>query len=192
MGVVLMKTQKNEKKSLIFLAAVLCGLFAVSSYAREGLNIDALVGVDLISGGVNSSSSTTSLGFGGRIGYHLTPNWEIGGSFTTTSNSVNVGPAVNTSSTSLLLGDLNYHLPDRWEPLYFGVRLGVGYNSGTSNSPLIGNYSTNNLAYGFLGGYDFYVSSNFTIGPRISYTMVSQNPGTLGDFQAHAAFKYFL
>jgi opacity protein-like surface antigen len=90
------------------------------------------------------------------------------------------------------MADFNYHLPDGWDALYFGVRLGLGFNSGSSNDVIAPiSYSSTNLAYGVVGGYDYKVSESFTIGPRVSYTAISRDAGNMGDFQAQAAFKYF-
>ena len=154
-----------------------------------GLNIDGILGLDLISGG---SSSTSNFGFGGRVGYHLDYHWEIGVSVTTTSNSTTVinptgGNNLSLSSAlTLILADLNYHLSDDLNPLYFGIRLGTGLTSSTSIN------TAANFAYGVVGGYDYAIGDSVTIGPKIAYTMVNQsNTSNQGDFQAQATIKYF-
>jgi opacity protein-like surface antigen len=189
-----MKVMNYKSYSVL---AMLAALFVSSpSQAKvEGFNIDALIGADLISGGTSSSSS--NLGYGLRLGYHLDPTWEIGAGFTTATNSTSVATTVGTFSTSattgLLMADINFHFNNEWNPLYLGARLGLGINSGSNNAPSAPSVATTtNLAYGIVGGYDFKVAESFTIGPRISYTAVTQSiGGNLADFQAHAAFKYF-
>jgi opacity protein-like surface antigen len=188
-----MKTKSNELKK-VFLALLSLTAFTASApafCAAEGLNIGALIGLDFLSGG--GAASASNLGYGARLGYHMDPNWELGAAFTTTTNSTAVGQFNTSSSLGLLMGELNYHLPGNLNPLSFGFRLGIGFNSGSSNDPAITSRSSTNLAYGLVGGYDFLVSRNFSIGPRVSYTTVNQDAGpNQGDFQAQAAFKYYL
>ncbi len=172
---------------------MLFSVFALGSQSHakvEGFNIDALVGVDLLSGG--STASTSNLGYGARLGYHLNHSWEIGFGFTTATNSTATGIYSTSATLGLLMADLSFHFENEWNPLYLGIRLGTGISSGSSNVPgVVVKDSTTDFAYGIVGGYDFRAAENFTIGPRISYTMVSQPLTNLSDFQAHAAFKYF-
>lgn len=180
-----------NKKRVLLLSFLALSFLHTESYAKvEGFNIDGLLGVDLISGG--SNASTSNLGYGGRIGYHLNPTWEMGAGFTTATNSTTSGTYSTSSTTGLLMGDLNFHFANEWNPFYLGIRLGMGISSGSTTVPGASTVNTRaDLAYGFVGGYDFKVAESFTIGPKISYTMVSQPLTNLADFQAHAAFKYF-
>lgn len=188
----MIKMFKKQKAVLATFILSLVSLYGTISHAGQGLNVDGLIGVDWLSGGSSISSATSNVSYGARVGYHLTTNWELGAAFTTTSNSLNVGPYSTTTRTSLLMADFNYHLPDQWDALYFGIRLGLGFNSGSTNDPLFPDgTSSTRFAYGVVGGYDFKVSESFTIGPRIAYTVISQDIGNMGDFQAQAAFKYF-
>lgn len=159
-----------------------------TQYSGTGINLAFLFGADLVSGG--SATSTSNLGLGGRLGYHLDNDWEIGASYNSTSNSTIVNDIANKTSVGLLLADLNYHFPREWNPLYLGIRGGAGFTTGYSNVSRAS--SRTDLAYGLVGGYDVKVARSFTVGPRISYTMISQqNRANMGDFQAQAGLKYF-
>lgn len=168
---------------------------ATTSFASEEdyrhFNVDGLVGVDFLSGG--RSGSTTNLGFGGRFGYFPHYNWEVGVGFTTTANSTTVGNYTNSYGLGLLMADVNYHFSGDWNPLYLGLRLGTGINSSSTNDPSAsGPPTTANFAWGLVGGYDIGLGKGFTIGPRISYTMVTLSGTTnQSDFQLHGALKYW-
>ncbi len=192
-----MKFFKNKAASVAPFAVLSC-LMALDAHAvtkevrdhTHGLNADALIGADLISGGPgNTSSSTSALGYGFRLGYHLNYNWEVGLSVSTSSNSTTAAGSTTSSATTLLMAELDYHLSDGLNPLYFGFRMGAGFSSVSGNAVTAS--ASSNAAYGFVGGYDVYTNDNFTIGPRVAYTMVPISGGNIGVFQIQAAFKYF-
>ena len=184
-----MSIKKYGLASFLVLLATSASSFAATN-SSYGLNVDGLLGIDLITGG--GSSSTTNVGYGARVGYSVDPSIEVGVSLTTSSNSTTVNGFSNSASLGLLLADLNYHLPEQWNPLYFGIRLGLGLSSGSTTIPGAPDPgSSTNLAYGFVGGYDHSLGNNITIGPRVAYTITQYTPGNIGDFQAQAALKYF-
>lgn len=159
-----------------------------TQYTGTGVNLAFLFGADLLSGG--NATNTSNVGLGGRLGYHLNNDWEIGASYNSTSNSSVVNDVTNKTSVGLLLADLNYHFPEDWNPLYLGIRGGAGFTTGYSTVSRAS--SSTDLAYGFVGGYDVKIARSFTVGPRISYTMISQkNLANMSDFQAQAGLKYF-
>lgn len=185
-----------KKKMLgLALAGLTAGMIGVSSPAQsaetKNFNVDGLLGVDFLSGG--TAASTSNLGFGGRVGYHLDYNWEVGGSFTTTSNSTTAADVTSSSRLNLIMADLNYHLDGDLNPLYFGIRLGMGISSGSTNATGAAAVPTKtSFAWGLTTGYDFFVHPSLTIGPRVSYTMIPNTGSTnQSDFQLQAAVKYF-
>ena len=187
-----MQTKMKFKLATILAAQLICLTSIAPCMAIvQGYNVDATVGLDSITGGGTSNSS---VGYGVRAGYHLDPHLEAGIGFSRASNSNTVGTTSTSSTLGLILADLNYHFSNEFNPLYVGVRLGMGLrsNSSTFNGVDQGSQSNANFAYGLVGGYDFVTGRNFTIGPKVAYTIVTPSKGvSQSDFQAHVAFKYF-
>ena len=179
---------KSLRKLFAVCALSTLGVAGQAHALVQGYNVDLQLGLDSITGGGVSSSS---VGYGARLGYHLDPNVELGVNFTIANTTVTTNNVAASNSLGLLLADMSYHFNNEFNPLYVGVRLGVGFKS-KSDSTVNATPSSANFAYGLVGGYDAPVGNNFSIGPKVAYTILTPANGTsTSDFQAHAVFKYF-
>ncbi len=168
---------------------------SVSQAAELGLNVSALLGVDLSSlNASGASASSTSFGWGGRVGYMVHPSVELGASVVTSElnpsylgkNLADLGLYV---TETFITGDLQYHFPGLISPLYVGARAGVGvfsvFNSTTNTS----------FAFGAVAGCDFPILMGLSVGPRVSFmyaTQAASSQANLTDLQAQAALRYAL
>ena len=74
--------------------------------------------------------------------------------------------------------------------MYAGLRIGTGLRSTTFSTPLAGSASTLNLAYGFLGGWNFQLIDALALSPQIGYQRVETAVPT-SDISIQLAIRYW-
>src|SRR4051794_2716689 len=112
--------------------------FAAEDHSK--FNLGALGGLGTISSGT-PSVSTNGFTWGGRVGYRFTPTWELGLEFNTMNCSNTIGTTSVTtvnSTMSLLMVDFDYHFGGDFNPLFLGVRAGVGFSSSSFTGAITG------------------------------------------------------
>jgi len=165
---------------------------ATNSYA--GFSINGLVGFGSASatGGTAADGTNISgLAFGGGIGYHFDPSWELSADYTMQSKSATVSGLSLSSSVSAIMANFVYHFAGDLNPLYVGVKLGLGmYSISTAVLGVSVSGSTSALAYGAQAGYDFALGGGLSIGPRVDFAMASFT-NTVTIFNGLLAIKYW-
>ncbi len=178
---------KHFEKICIFVLTM-TALSTSSSFAGDtGLRISAEAGYDL---SMPSGGSYSTFGYGGRLGYALTPMWEIG------LGATHAAPT-SLSNQTFIMADMLHHFSGN-PAIYAGLMAGVGLYSYTlATTPMLGftplptiSVPTTdvNFALGGVAGYDVTISPDFSIGPRLAF--IYDTNANLADFQAHANVKY--
>lgn len=142
--------------------------------------IRANIGLDASSGTVLTANG---LGFGAGFSYKVNSDLSIGG----TVNSADVQPAGFAPSANARLTILTFdgqltpikNYPD----LYIGMSVGAGIF--TPTRPVGSDFA---FILGPVVGQDFWITRNFTVGPKASYLFVNRD--NIRDFQLHLSGTY--
>ncbi len=192
---------------------VLCFWLGVltSNAQEQGLNFSGWVGLDVVSLNITgTTASSSSLSYGGRVGYQIHPRFELGASVTSmalslSSSGVSLTALGLSAHQTFLTADLTYYFTGVLRALYCGARVGVGILSAsavgfaaTEFAALTGVTagSLTALALGVVTGYQFVWEHGLSVGPQVSLlyepALAASSALSLIDFQAQAVVRVSL
>ncbi len=183
--------KKNLNKISLLAASVAFMGLSTQSFAADSMGAMGAIGVagNIGFGSISASGATgqSGLTFGANVNYRLDPTWEVGVDWTMQSYAIATGSALNVTFMTFM-AEMDYHLAGDLNPLYFGIRAGLGMSS----IPAIGaipSSSSSSFGFGAQTGYDYMIMQNLTVGPKLAFTYFTSNPSTIY-FQALASITY--
>ena len=190
-----MKKKLSNKGTSIIALFLLC--ISGNALAAVGIDVEGLIGFANSSNTAGQAASGIS--FGGRLGYHLNPTWEVGASFTTHSSISTLTILGFSSSISntwqLILADINRHFftSPELQPLYFGLLGGAAINAinVSSSSPLTPVTASTTTAFtaGARVGYDYVLEGGLAAGAEVRFAVTVSNP-LATTFGGYLVLKY--
>jgi hypothetical protein len=186
-------------------------------FEQKKVMLGGILGADMASIGSGSASQGgTGLGFGARIGYRIDSLWEVGvtGSYSamlggklvengTYRDSFGTHTISNSAGgITLFTAEGGIHPKGKLNNLFLGLRMGVGIISASysettrSNDPFFApmdgtrNYSASKtgFAIGPVASYQFKLSEDLSIDPRLSYVFLTVQ--SAGSLQSQAVLNY--
>jgi hypothetical protein len=188
------------KRNIALLAFVAFAGFSTNSFAAgtTGFGIGGNIGYGLFSVNQTGASSQSGLAFGAELMYHIDPTWEVNVDWTMQSYPYATGSTFNNTFMTYM-AELNYHLAADLNPLYFGIRLGLGTNASpniaVSGVTVNKAQTLSSFGFGVQAGYDYSIISGLSIGPKLAFTYlpsfsVNNTSVSAVNFQALASVRY--
>jgi hypothetical protein len=186
-----------KRNKVTLLTGIMALTMASTSYAAGEFSIGGDIGffsASATGGTAADGTNISGLGFGGELGYKLDPNWEVGAEYITGGKTVTVSGLNLTSRISRIMANFVYHFDGDLNPLYVGVKAGVGMlNASTAVLGTSVSATTSAFSFGATAGYDYMIgTSGLSVGPKADIVIMTFSGASVTNFDGLLTVKYHL